>query len=36
MIHFGDVTKLDGHDLPIVDVVTGGVAMPRLERGWRC
>lgn len=24
MIHFGDVTKLDGHDLPIVDVVTGG------------
>ena len=24
MRHFGDITKIDGHKLPIVDVVTGG------------
>ena len=24
MIHLGDITKIDGHDIPIVDVVTGG------------
>ena len=22
--HYGDITKLSGHDLPIVDVITGG------------
>ena len=24
MKHFGDITKLSGYDLPIVDVITGG------------
>ena len=24
MKHFGDITKLDGHKLPLVDIVTGG------------
>lgn len=24
MIHFGDITKIDGHKVPLVDVVTGG------------
>lgn len=24
MKHYGDITKLNGHELPIVDVVTGG------------
>ena len=24
MKHYGDITKLNGHDLPIVDIVTGG------------
>ena len=24
MIHFGDITNIDGHKLPVVDVVTGG------------
>ena len=24
MKHFGDITKIDGHKLPVVDVVTGG------------
>lgn len=24
MIHLGDVTKIDGHNVPLVDVVTGG------------
>lgn len=24
MRHFGDITKLSGYDLPIVDVITGG------------
>ena len=22
--HFGDITKIDGHELPIVDIITGG------------
>jgi len=24
MKHYGDITKLNGHDLPIVDIITGG------------
>ena len=24
MKHFGDITKIDGHNVPIVDIVTGG------------
>lgn len=24
MKHFGDITKINGHDVPIVDIVTGG------------
>lgn len=24
MKHFGDITKLSGYDLPVVDVITGG------------
>lgn len=24
MKHYGDITKLDGHNLPLVDIVTGG------------
>lgn len=24
MKHYGDITKLSGHDLPIVDIITGG------------
>lgn len=24
MLHLGDITKIDGHNIPIVDVVTGG------------
>ena len=24
MKHFGDITKLNGADLPIVDIITGG------------
>lgn len=24
MKHYGDITKIDGHDIPIVDVITGG------------
>ena len=24
MKHYGDITKLSGYDLPIVDVITGG------------
>ena len=24
MIHLGDITKIDGHNVPLVDVVTGG------------
>ena len=22
--HYGDITKLDGRDLPLVDIITGG------------
>lgn len=22
--HFGDITKIDGHNVPIVDIITGG------------
>ena len=24
MKHFGDITKIDGHKVPIVDIITGG------------
>ena len=24
MKHFGDITKLSGYDLPVVDIITGG------------
>ena len=24
MKHYGDISKISGHDLPIVDVITGG------------
>ena len=24
MKHYGDITKIDGHNVPLVDVVTGG------------
>lgn len=24
MKHYGDITKLSGYDLPVVDVITGG------------
>ena len=24
MKHFGDITKIDGHNVPLVDIVTGG------------
>lgn len=24
MIHLGDITKIDGHKVPLVDIVTGG------------
>ena len=24
MKHFGDITKIDGHSVPMVDIITGG------------
>lgn len=30
MIHLGDITKLNGAELPIVDIITGGGARVRI------
>ena len=38
MLHVGDITKLNGADLPPVDIITG--TLPRSQRGggqsWSC
>lgn len=35
MIHVGDITKLNGADLPPVDIITGGSPVPGSLRCWR-
>lgn len=40
MLHVGDITKLNGADLPPVDIITGGSPCQDLSvagaRGWSC